>query len=302
MSTPKTRLNLSAAGASVAVAIVLVAVKAWAFAETHALSVAAALADSGLDLVVSATGLAAIAYAARPPDRDHAFGHGSAEDLAALGQALFLIAAAGAIAAFAIGRLVSEHPTPILNERQGIVVMAFSVVLTLLLVAWQRYVAHRTGNRVVKADSLHYIGDLLPNAGALLALWLSAQYGLTRIDSVVGLLAAGVLLVGAFHIGRDAWNALMDRRADAWVIEGVDGIVDTFPGIEGYHDLRSRTSGGRVFIDFHVEIDGALSLEEAHEIGANLKRRLLEVYPEADILIHKDPARRHAHRKPPHTP
>ena len=62
------------------------------------------------------------------------------------------------------------------------------------------------------------------------------------------------------------------------------------PGIEGCHDLRSRMAGGRVFVDFHVEIDGALPLSEAHEIAAALKRRLLADHPQADILIHMDPA------------
>lgn len=292
MTSDNTRLALSAAVASVAVALTLVVVKAWALAQTQALSVAAALADSALDLVVSASALAAIAYAARPPDEDHAFGHGSAEDLAALGQALFLAGAAGAIAVFALGRLARGEDSPIEAEGAGIVAMTVAIVLTVALVLWQRHVARRTGNRVVAADALHYVGDLLPNIGAILALALSARYGVSGVDSVVALLAAAVMAAGALRIGRGAWNALMDHRADPDLLDGIARIARDFPGIEGLHDLRSRMAGGHVFVDFHVEIDGALPLAEAHEIAADLKRTLLATYPGVDILIHMDPARR----------
>jgi ferrous-iron efflux pump FieF len=286
------RLNLSATGASVAVALVLVVLKAWALAETQALSVAATLADSGLDLLVSASGLAAVAYAARPPDEDHAFGHGSAEDLAALGQALFLVGAAGAIGALALHRLLSGPVPPLQDEGRGIAVLVVSILLTGALVLWQRHVVRRTGNRVVQADSLHYVGDLVPNLGAILALWLSARHGMAGVDSVFALIAALVLVAGAVRIGRGAWDALMDRRADPALVAGIERIVAGWPGIAGYHDLRTRTAGARVFVDFHVEIDGRLSLAEAHDIAAGLKRRLLAAYPQADILIHKDPVRR----------
>lgn len=289
MDARSTRLNLAAGMASVGVAFVLVLLKAWALAETQSLSVAAALADSGLDLIVSASGLAAIAYAARPPDDDHAFGHGSAEDLAALGQALFLVGAAGALTALAVSRLLSGAETPLQAEGSGIAVMAVSIALTLALVAWQRYVARQTGNRVVAADSLHYVGDLIPNLGAIVALWASAWFGLSGIDSLFALVAAATMVAGALRIGRGAWDALMDRRADPDLVAGLEKIIAAHPGIEGHHDLRTRTAGGRAFVDLHVEIDGALSLTDAHEIAAELKRRLLAAYPRTDILIHMDP-------------
>jgi ferrous-iron efflux pump FieF len=291
MLTPehKRAMNLSAGAASIAVALILVMLKAWALAETQALSVAATLADSGLDLLISASGLAAIAYGARPPDEDHAFGHGSAEDLAALGQALFLVGAAVAIAVLGLRRLASGSDVQLQGEGIGIAVMIVSILLTFALVAWQTHVARRTGNRVVRADSLHYIGDLLPNLGAIAALVASARFGVSGVDSAVALFAAAVMIVGAVRIGRGAWNALMDRHADPALIAQIEGVVGDYPGIEGYHDLRSRTSGGHVFVDSHVEIAADLSLAEAHEIAAGLKRRLLARWPELDVLIHMDP-------------
>jgi ferrous-iron efflux pump FieF len=283
------RLNLSAGIASVSVALILIAAKLWALFQTGALSVAATLADSALDLAMSLGALAAITYAARPADDDHAFGHGSAEDLAALGQCLFILGSAALIGGAGAQRLANPAPTVPMSEGAGIAVMGLSIALTLALVAWQRHVARATGNRVVAADSLHYIGDLIPAIGAIGALWASRRFGLGWIDPVVAIGAALLMAHGALRIGRDAWDALMDRAVDAETVAGIEAIASGFPGVRGYHDLRTRRSGGRVFVNLHVELDGAQSLHEAHAIGAALKHAIHARYPRADVIIHKDP-------------
>jgi ferrous-iron efflux pump FieF len=285
------RLNMSAGLASVGVAVVLVALKLWALGETNALSVAASLADSAMDLMVSLGAIAAIIYAAKPADDDHAFGHSSAEDLAALAQAVFILISAIVIAVAAVFRLTSPSPAALLNEVHGMVVMGVSIVLTLGLVMWQGRVARQTGNRIVQADRLHYLGDLLPNIGAIVSLGMAQQFGLTSVDSVVALGAAGMLAVGAIRIGRGAFDALMDRRADPAVIAGIADIARDWPGVYGFHDLKTRTAGSRIFVNLHIELDGNQSLREAHDIGAALRRAILKAYPQTDVIIHKDVAR-----------
>ena len=285
----QTRLNLSAGLASVTVALILVAAKLWALGETSALSIAASLADSAMDLMVSLGGLVAIAYAARPADEDHAFGHSSAEDLAALGQSLFIMVSAGAISWAAIARLLPDEVSPLAHHSEGIAVMVLSIVLTLALVLWQRRVARQTGSRVVSADSLHYLGDLLPNIGAIAALYFSASFGLGQLDSVVALGAALMLAVGAVRIFKGAWDALMDRAADPELVAGIEKIAGEFPGVHGFHDLKTRMAGSVTFVNMHIELDGSQTLDEAHAIGAGLRRAILHAYPQTDVMIHKDP-------------
>lgn len=286
-----TRLNLSAGVASVCVAIILVALKLWAFSETQALSIAASLADSALDFIVSLGALIAIYYAARPADEDHAFGHTSAEDLAALAQSVFILMSASVIAWAAIRRLLSDTPATLTAEGRGMVVMAASIVLTLALILWQRFVARKTGSRVVAADSLHYLGDLLPAAGAILSLWASSQFNLIYIDSVVALGAAALLAVGALRIGKGAWDALMDRSASPALIAKIEEITRDHPGVHGFHDLRTRHSGSTVFVNLHVELDGNQTLNDAHSISADLKHAIRLAYPQCDVIIHQDPVR-----------
>ena len=287
--TDHTTLNLSAGVLSVLVAFVLVIAKLWALSETGALSVAATLADSAMDLMMSLGGLAAIAYAAKPADEDHAFGHTSAEDLAALAQSLFIIASAGVITFAAVMRLLAGDSVMPQQEEKGIAVVVFAIVVTGGLVFWQRRVAVKTGNKVVAADSLHYIGDMVPNLGAVVALYASSRFGLNEIDSVVAIGAALFMAFGAIRIGKAAWDALMDRRADPAMLAGIAEIAGSYPGVHGFHDLKSRQAGSRVFVNLHIELDGDQTLTEAHAIGAGLRRAIIAAYPNADVLIHKDP-------------
>jgi ferrous-iron efflux pump FieF len=282
------RLNVSAGIASVGTALLLVGLKGWAVAATGALSVAASLADSLLDLMASSAGLAGILYAAKPPDDDHSFGHSSAEDLVALGQALLVAGSAGLIGWQAIHRLA--EPRPLASESLGLAVMGVATAVTLCLVLWQDRVARRTGSRIVAADRLHYLADLIPNLGAIVALLAFARFGIGWVDPVVALVACVVLLYGARRIGFGAWDALMDRAADPALLARVGRIVADYPGVLGYHDLKTRTAGSRVFIQVHLELDGAQSLNAAHAIAAGVRHALLDAVPNADVIIHQDPA------------
>ena len=284
------RLNLTAGAASVGMAALLVALKLWALGETGALSVAASLADSAMDLMVSLVAMSALIYAAKPADEDHAFGHTSAEDLAALGQAIFILISAAIIAFAATQRLLDPDTPQLQAQGRGMLVMGLSVALTLALVVWQGHVAQRTGSKVVAADRLHYLGDLLPNIGAIASLWASARFGMGQIDSVVAIGAAVMLSLGALRIGKGAWDALMDRRADPAIIAGIASIARSWPGVRGYHDLKTRTAGSRIFVHLHIELDGDQTLRQAHDIGAGLRRAILTTYPQADVIIHKDVA------------
>ena len=285
------RLNISAGLASVAVAATLVVLKLWALGQTASLSVAASLADNALDLMMSTGGLIAIIYAARPADEDHAFGHTSVEDLAALAQSMFVAVSGVVIGWVAVERLLGVTEARIAAESQGIAVMVLSIGLTLALVLWQRRVARRTGSKVVAADSLHYLSDLLPALGAIGALWVSSRFELSHVDSVVALASALVLLVGAVRIGKGAWDALMDRTADPALVDAIAAIARDWPGVSGFHDLKTRMAGSRVFVNIHIELDGDQTLREAHAIGAGLRRKIIETYPQCDVIVHKDVAR-----------
>lgn len=281
------RLALSAAISSVVVAVVLIALKSWALTETGSISVAASLADSALDLAASSTGLAALIYAMRPADSDHRYGHASAEDLAALAQSILVLSAAALILFKAFER--TTNAAPLESEASGIVVMAVSIALSVALVAWQTHVATRTGSPVVAADRMHYLADLLPNLGAIVALGAAAYFDIQWLDVVIAVAAALVLAIGGLRIFKRSFDALMDREAESGLGPEIERIAATLPGIVEVHDVRSRRTGRRMFIQLHARLDGEMSLRDAHDLGERLRLAVVARFPEAEVLVHEDP-------------
>ena len=282
------RLNLSAGAASIAVAACLVLLKVWALSATGALSIGASLADSVLDLVIALANLAALRYAVLPPDESHRFGHTAIEDIAALAQSVVVIGS-GLLILWGVGLRLAD-PQPLRHERMGLAVMAASIVLTGLLVLWQRRVARRTGSRIVAADSLHYVSDLLPSLAAIVALAASEAFGQSHLDSVLAAVAALWLVRSGARLGRSSVDALMDREAPEETVARVRKAVEDVPGLRGWHDLKTRMSGTKLFVQLHAEIDGHASLAEAHEIGEQARLRIIAACPGAEVIIHKDPA------------
>src|SRR5947209_14378191 len=141
------RLRRRATYAALAVAAVLIAAKLVVWISTGSVALLSSLVDSLVDAVASLVNFFAVRHAFVPADREHRFGHGKAEPLAALGQSAFLVGSAMLLMAEAIRRLV--EPQPVANTRTGIAVMVFSIVVTVALVSYQRHVVRQTGSLAV---------------------------------------------------------------------------------------------------------------------------------------------------------
>ncbi|CAM3700891.1 Ferrous-iron efflux pump FieF [Pseudomonas reidholzensis] len=280
------RLLRLATRASLAVASILVVSKALGWWLSGSVSLLAGLIDSALDAVASFLNLLAVHYALRPADDDHRFGHGKAEALAGMAQALFIGVSAVLIGVQAVDRL--QSPQPLGNTAAGIAVMLLSLVLTVALLALQRKVIRATGSTAVRADSLHYRSDLLLNGSILLALVL-AGFGWPQLDALFGLGIAFYILWSALQIARESTAILMDKELPADVGERMLALVCAIPGVQGAHDLRTRVSGSYWFVQVHLELPGALPLHEAHELCEQALAVIRERYPQADVLVHADP-------------
>ena len=167
-------------------------------------------------------------------------------------------------------------------------VMIFSIAATLLLLAFQRHVVRRTGSTAIGADALHYRTDLLVNGSVILALLLST-IGWPGFDAVFAIGIAFYILFSVWEIIRKALDHLMDRELPAAERERIMQIATAHAEVRGMHDLRSRRSGTRTFVQLHLELDDYLSLLEAHRISDEVEAAILEVYPGAEVIIHIDP-------------
>ncbi|UVK83756.1 cation diffusion facilitator family transporter [Pseudomonas sichuanensis] len=280
------RLLRLATRASLAVASILVLSKAVAWWLSGSVSLLAGLTDSALDAVASFLNLLAVHYALRPADDDHRFGHGKAEALAGMAQALFIGVSAVLIGVQAVQRL--QSPQPLGDTGAGIAVMLLSLVLTLALLALQRRVIRITGSTAVRADSLHYRSDLLLNGSILLALLL-ARLGWPQLDALFGLGIALYILWSAVQIARESTAILMDQELPADIGERMLEAVLAIPGVKGAHDLRTRVSGSHWFVQLHLELPGELPLHQAHGLCVQASEAIRERYPRADVIVHADP-------------
>lgn len=287
VAAQRARLTRSAALASIAMALFLGALKTWAVWRTGSTAMLGSLADTALDLIASVATLIGVWVAAQPADEDHRFGHGKAEAVAAMFQVFLIVLSAGGIAFRAISRLIDRGTTEAAGD--GILVSLVAIAATFALLAWQRHVIRRTGSVAIKTDNVHYKSDLMLNGAVIAALVLDQMLGFPAADPLFGLAIAAWLLWGAWRASSEAIDHLMDKE---WPEEKRLRFVEvaaTHPELSKLHDLRTRTSGDRDFVQFHVNLPARMSVGEAHDVIERVEEHLCREFPGMELLIHIDP-------------
>jgi len=279
---------MGAAIAAVATASLLVIMKLVAYILTDSIAMMASLADSALDVFASSVNLFAIRSALTPADREHRFGHGKAEPLAGLGQSALIAGSTGFLLVESLSRLITPHA--IEDANLGLAVMAVSIVTTIALVIGQRIVVQRTGSVAVGADRMHYLGDILTNAGVVVGILLAGRFGILIADPVIGIGVSAVLAWSAWHVFRQSFDQLMDRELPDADRDRIKAIARAHPEVRALHDLRTRSAGTYQFIQLHLELDPAMPLVRAHEISDEVEHELCAAFPHAEVIIHQDPA------------
>ncbi|MBT05384.1 MAG: divalent metal cation transporter FieF [Rhodospirillaceae bacterium] len=273
--------------ASVVVASSLVVLKLLAWLLSDSVAILSSLIDSGLDTLASVVTLVAVSHALVPADREHRFGHGKAEAIAALGQAAFIAGSALFLIFESGNRLM--RPQLIEYGQLAISVMGVSILLTLGLVFFQNYVVARTQSMAIGADSAHYKADLFVNCGIITSLILTTQLNVPIADPLIALAVALYILYTARKIGITALDALMDHELSEDDRERIAKIVRTHAEVRGLHDLRTRMAGTQPFIQLHLELPGDITLDDAHIISDQVEEQLLQEFPDAEVIIHQDP-------------
>ena len=273
--------------ASSGTAIMLIIVKSWAWSLSDSIALLSSLVDSLIDAFVSILTLFAIKHAQSPADEEHRFGHGKAEALAALAQSAFITASALLLMLHAVGRLY--QPQSMKSTNMGLIIMGVSIIATIILIAFQRYVILKSNSIAIKADSMHYVTDLVTNSAVIIALILTGILGWVYADPIIGGLIAIYILKSAWSIGREALNMLMDSELPEEMRDKIKNIAIEHKKVLGIHDLRTRQSGSDYFIQLHLELPDDLSLLEAHHIADNVENEIIKNFTNAEVIVHQDP-------------
>ncbi|MEM7149369.1 MULTISPECIES: cation diffusion facilitator family transporter [Pseudoalteromonas] len=265
----------------------MIATKAWAWLASGSASMLGSLTDSLMDITATLMSFLVLSYALRPADDDHRFGHGKAEALAGLGQAAF-IAGSGCLLMFhGIERLI--NPVELSHSLLGVWVSIFAIACTLVIVYVQNKVVKHTESIAIKADSVHYKGDLILNAAVLLAILL-AYYGVLYADPLFAIGVAGYLLYNSWDIATESASHLMDKELPDEEKQSIFEIARNHNDVYGVHGIRTRQGGKVKFIQLHLELDDNLPLIRAHKVADEVELMITQQFEsEVDILIHLDP-------------
>jgi len=275
----------SASYASVVVAFIILSIKSYGWFATESQSILASLIDSLLDISSSFINLIAIRIALAPPDDNHRFGHGKFQDLAIFSQSIFfLISCLFTLSSSGKALYLRDVPQ---NAELGVNAMYLCIFLTLGLVIYQSFVIRKTGSKIIAADKMHYFSDFMSNIAVVASLYLSIAFW--YIDALVGIGISLYILYASYRLFRDAIRNLADEEFADHDRERILQIIDTFEEAKGVHELKTRSAGDKPFIQFHLEIDGNLSLLEAHSISDQIAAELMKHFPKAEIIIHQDP-------------
>jgi len=288
MAMEPQRLMRLATVASMSVALILIVAKLAAWRITDSVSMLSSLVDTSLDLVSSMVTFLAVRHALVPADDDHRFGHGKAEGLAGLVQAGFIAASGCALLVAVVERL--GNPKQVREEMVGLVISGLAIVLTAVLVSFQRYVVRRSGSLAIGADMAHYATDLVATLLTGGGLFLSGLLDLPLIDSGVAGVVAFYLLHGGWKVGRASLDVLMDRELPADESKRIEEIARSHAGVIDVHELRTRSGGLTKFVQLHIEVARDLSLVDGHEIGQEVEMEIARAFPAAEIIVHVDPA------------
>lgn len=268
-------LNVAVAGAKIGMGLAI-----------GSLAMSADGFHSLLDGASNIVALIALAVASRPPDPNHPYGHHRFETLTSLGIASFMMLALFGILQGAWSRLQSGGAPDVTSL--SFAVMGATLAVNVFVTLWERRAGRQLNSSLLIADSRHTITDIfvsLSVIGSLIAVWI----GLNWADLVVSVIIAGAIGWGAWSIVRDASLSLSDvavRKS-----REIEQAVLTVPGVMGTHNIRSRGAEGRVWIDLHIQVDPAMSVDQAHDIASNVARRVEDDFSRpADVTVHIEPA------------
>jgi ferrous-iron efflux pump FieF len=281
-------LRQLASRTSLCVAVILVAVKLAAWIATGSVALLGSAIDALVDTGASLATFYGVRYAERPPDQDHRFGHGKGEAIAGFTQATFLAGAAVVLAFQSFQRLYYPHPPEALAI--GVWVIVGSLVAAAALVVMQTWVVKKTGSTAIAADRAHYMTDVAVNAGVLIALIVTHETGWERADPVFALAISVYMLWNARHIAWDALTQLLDRELPTDERQKISDVVRGCAGVRNMHDLRTRYAGDRIFVEFHLEVDGQLTVKQGHAIGDVAEAAVVDLLPGlVEVTAHLEP-------------
>ena len=243
---------------------------------------------SATDLLAALAAWASVKVSARPADKCHPWGHGKFENLAALGQGILVLVSAGAIAWHAFGRLL--NPVPLAVLEWGMFATTVSIC-THGAVSWRMWrIARETESPALAGGALHMLTDISSSIAVLIGLTMARFWGILIADAIAALAVTLMIVAGAVKLILFSSRDLVDASLPKGEQDAFRGVLSGhMPPIKGFHALRARRVGRFRYLEAHILVDGALTVEQAHSLCDHIEDHLRERIPHSRPLLHVEP-------------
>lgn len=273
---------------SIAAAALTITVKTSAYVVTHSVGLLSDAIESGVNLVAAVTALAAINVGSRPPDEEHAYGHGKVEYLSSGAEGALIMAASVFITASAIQRLLLRQPLGRLDLGLALSLSASLVNLLVAQLLIRKGKQHRS--IALEADGRHLMTDVWTSAGILAGLGTVALTGWEILDPLMGLAVAAQIAWTGWGLVRRSALGLIDSALPMDELEEVQAVLSRYAsqGVH-HHALRTRQAGARAFISFHIQVPGYWSVQRGHDLLETIEHEIRRAVPSATVFTHIEP-------------
>jgi cation diffusion facilitator family transporter len=276
------------AGLSVATSVVTITLKFWAYSVTDSVGLLSDAIESLVNIVAALVALAVLYYVAFGPDDDHNFGHDKAEYFSSGIEGGLIIAAAVGIVWSAIPRLI--EPRAIEQITLGIVLTVAASAANALC-AWVMLRAAKVHRSItLEADARHLLTDVWTSAGVLAGIVVASATGWARLDPLVAIVVAVQIVWTGWSLIKRSFDGLMDRAIPAKEHAKLIEVLERYKtqGCD-YHQLRTRQSGKRSFIDVHLLVPGTTSVLDGHDVVERFESDVRALLPHVEVLTHLEP-------------
>ena len=273
---------------SIVIALVVMAIKFAAWWVTGSVALYSDALESIVNVAASTIAWVAIRLSRIPADHNHNYGHHKAEYFSAIIEGVLIVLAALLIFNEAYSAFKSEH----VLQATGLG-MAINIVATLINGAWAWIlitVGRREGSPALVADGRHIRADVVTSIGVLIGLAITFLTGWIILDAIMAILVGLNILREGWVLVAGSVNNLMDMATDDEQTKKIESvIIDNMTGAIEVHDIRTRVSGPLIFVEFHLIVDGAMSVSKSHEICDQLESALRQSIKGAQTTIHVEP-------------
>lgn len=257
----------------------------------------ALLADalhSASDIVGSVVILFAVRIANKPPDKEHPYGHGKAENIASIIIALLLITVGIQISISSSKVFFGETPTA--PGTLALIIIAISILIKEILFQYKFRLGTKYNSSALISEAWHHRSDSLSSLAALIGIGaaiLGNKYDIGFLvygDAVAGIIVSIIVIKVGYDLAKESSVIILEKVLSDEETEKYKQTALSVEGIDNINKLLARTHGSYIIIDLIIKVDPDLSVQEGHDIGKNVKEKLIETHPEIDnVLIHLNP-------------